>query len=92
MNEDSRSGIRAAVSAGVFAGAVGGLATHYLSGGKLGIPAFVVALLLLAGVKGRGKVVALVVFGIVAGVVVAVFKPTSSASRSRTVPPPPSEF
>ena len=63
-----------AVGAGVFAGALGGLVTHYMSGDRLGLPAFVVALLLLGGVKGPAKMAALIVFGIVAAVVVAIFK------------------
>jgi hypothetical protein len=72
---NSGGGMKEAASAGAVAGLVGGLATHYLSGDRLGLPAFLVAILLLGGVKGAGKAVALVVFGIVAAVVVAVFKP-----------------
>ena len=48
------------------AGAVGGLATHYLSANRPVLPAFVVAMLLLGGVKGPAKIVALIVFGVVA--------------------------
>ncbi len=74
MSEENQATIGAAVGAGAFAGAVGGLATHYLSGDKLGWPAFVVALLLLGGVKGVGKLVAFVSFGIAAAIVVVIFK------------------
>ena len=67
-------GIKEAIGAGAFAGVVAGLATHYLSADRLGLPAFVVAMLLLGGVKGPVKVAALLTFGVVAGIVVAFFR------------------
>ena len=62
-------------SAGAFVGVVAGLAAHYLAGGKMTFPIFIVAyILILSGLKGRGKLVGLVVFSAVAALVVVVFQ------------------
>jgi hypothetical protein len=64
-----------AVGTGAFAGAVAGLATHYLAGGKMIFPIFIVVyVLLLAHLKGWGKLVGLIVFTAVASLVVVVFQ------------------
>jgi len=65
VNDSARA--TSVIGTGAVAGAVGGPATLYLSGNRVGLPAFVVAMLLLGGVKGIGS---LIVFGVVAGIVV----------------------
>jgi hypothetical protein len=63
-----------AIGAGAFAGAVGGLAAHYLANGQMTLPIFlVVSIFLLAGLKGWKKFIALVVFVIVAPFVMFIF-------------------
>jgi uncharacterized membrane protein len=64
-----------AVGAGAFGGAVAGFAAHYLAGGKMTFPIFIVAyILILSGLKGWGKLVGLIVFTAVASLVVVVFQ------------------
>lgn len=63
------------VGAGAFGGVVAGLAAHYLAGGKMTFPIFIVAyILILSGLKGWGKLVGLIVFTAVASLVVVVFQ------------------
>jgi len=64
-------------AAGVSAigGAAAGLAAHYLAGGKMTFPIFIVAyILILSGLKGLGKLVGIIVFTAVAALVVVVFQ------------------
>lgn len=62
-----------AAGTGAFGGAAAGAAAHFLAGGKLTLPIFLVAyILLLANLRGWGKLVGLVVFTAVAALVVAV--------------------
>ncbi len=69
------SPIGEAVSAGAFGGAVAGLAAHYLAGGTMTFPIFIVAyILILGGLKGWGRGVGLIVFTAVASLVVVAFK------------------
>ena len=64
-----------AAGAGAFGGALAGLASHYLAGGKMTFPIFIVAyILILSGLKGWGKLVGLIVFTAVAALVVVVFQ------------------
>jgi hypothetical protein len=64
-----------AVGAGAFGGAVVGFAAHYLSGGKMTFPIFIIAyILILSGLKGWGKLIGLVVFSAVASLLMVVFE------------------
>ncbi|MCJ7448724.1 MAG: hypothetical protein MUO72_13640 [Bacteroidales bacterium] len=64
-----------AAGAGAFGGAAAGLAAHYLAGGKMIFPIFIVAyILILSGLKGWGKLVGLIVFTAVAALVVVLFQ------------------
>jgi len=52
-----------------------GMASHYLAGGKMTFPIFMVAyMLILSGLKGRGKLIGLIVFTITAALVVVVLQ------------------
>jgi hypothetical protein len=63
------------VGAGAFGGAIAGLAAHYLAGGKMTFPIFIVAyILILSGLKGWGKLVGLIVFTAVAALIVVLFQ------------------
>ena len=67
--------IQEAIGTGAFGGAAAGLAAHYLAGGRMTFPIFIVAyILILSGLKGWGKFVGLVVFTAVASLVVALFQ------------------
>ena len=58
-----------------FGGAVVGLASHYLAGGKMTLPIFLIAyILILSGLKGWGKLVGLIVFTAVASLVVVLLQ------------------
>jgi len=71
----SRTPLGEAVGAGAFGGAIAGLVAHYLAGGKMTFPIFIIAsILILSGLKGWGKLVGLIVFTAVAALVVAVFR------------------
>jgi len=73
--EQKPSSLGEAAGAGAFGGAVAGLAAHYLAGGKLTFPIFIIAyILILSGLKGWGKLVGLIVFTAVAALVVVVFQ------------------
>jgi uncharacterized membrane protein len=64
-----------AAGTGAFAGGLAGLASHYLAGGKMTFPIFIVAyVLVLANLKGWGRLVGLVVFTAVAALAVVVLQ------------------
>jgi hypothetical protein len=64
-----------AVGAGAFGGAFAGLASHFMAGGKMTLPIFIVAyILILSGLKGWGKFVGLIAFTAAASLVVVVFQ------------------
>jgi len=63
------------ISLSAFGGALAGLAAHYLAGGKLTLPIFLVAyIMILSGLKGAGRIIGLIVFTVVASFVVALFR------------------
>lgn len=73
--EQKPSSLGEATGAGAFGGAVAGLVAHYIAGGKMTFPIFIVAyILILSGLKGWGKLVGLVVFTAVAALVIALFQ------------------
>lgn len=64
-----------ALGAGAVGGAAAGLAAHYLAGGKLTFPIFIVVyVLMLSQLKGSGKLTGLVSFVIVGSLVLAIMK------------------
>ena len=64
-----------AVGIGAFGGAVAGLAAHYFAAGKMTFLIFIVAyILILSQLKGKGKLIGLIVFTIIAAIVVVVFQ------------------
>jgi uncharacterized membrane protein len=64
-----------AVVAGGGGGAIAGLAAHFLGGGQMTFPIFIIAyIFLLSGLKGWGKLVGLVVFTAVASLVVVIHR------------------
>ena len=64
-----------AAGAGAVGGAAAGLAAHYLAGGRLTFPIFIIAyILILSGLKGWGKLVGIIVFTAIAALVVVIFE------------------
>jgi hypothetical protein len=73
--EQNLSSLGEAAGAGAFGGAAAGLAAHYLAGGKMTFPIFIVAaILILSGLKGWGQFVGFIVFAAVAALVVVLFQ------------------
>ena len=64
-----------AVSAGAVSGAVAGFASHHLAGGKMTFPIFIFAyIFILGGLKGRSKLLGLIVFTAVASCVMVALR------------------
>ncbi len=72
---DQHARIGEAAAAGAFGGLAAGLASYYLAGGQMTFPIFMIAyILILAGLKGWGKLIGLIVFTAVAALVVVVLQ------------------
>ncbi len=72
---DQHTRIGESAATGAFGGLAAGLASYYLAGGQMIFPIFMIAyILILAGLKGWGKLVGLIVFTAVAALVVVVLQ------------------
>jgi hypothetical protein len=81
--------LQEALGTGAFAGVAAGFAAHYLAGGKLTFPIFIVAyLFILGGLKGWGKFVGLVAFTAIAALVASILQnPFFQLSEKPELPP-----